>query len=273
MDKKKFADATKLLSTFGMSRNESSIYLLLLESGDMTALDISRRTGIVRTTVYRTLEKLQERGLVNEVIKENGRQFSANPYENLNLTLLDREQQLDSLQRNWTETLELFSNLIKEDIPRSKIEYYSGVEGLKQVTWNSSKARGGFRIFEISIMHEFLDYKFSQKFLRELVRNNIIVHQLTNISDYEEDTEVKEFVEKHWKLRYIDPKELPIEFEIVMYNDVYAMYDFTEKEPFCIEIYNERLVEMQSKLFDFVWENAKPMKFIGDQGKAVLADG
>jgi bisphosphoglycerate-independent phosphoglycerate mutase (AlkP superfamily) len=81
-------------------------------------------------------------------------------------------------------------------------------------------------------------------------------------------TKVEELVEKYWEARYIDPKKFEIKTEILIYNEVVAMYDF-RKEIFCVEIYNQNLAEMQKQLFEFIWNLAeKPI--IGRGGRTSL---
>ena len=77
-------------------------------------------------------------------------------------------------------------------------------------------------------------------------------------------------IEQFSQYRYIDPKKLTIEFEVLIYNNVYATYTYHNDAIFAVEIYNSQLAAMQKQLFDFVWNQAQPMRFIDARGATEL---
>ena len=50
------------LMLFGLSRQEATIYLCLLENGDLTGYEVAKLTGISRSNVYNGLASLAENG-------------------------------------------------------------------------------------------------------------------------------------------------------------------------------------------------------------------
>ena len=73
-----------------------------------------------------------------------------------------------------------------------------------------------------------------------------------------------------WECRYLDPKELDMNIEIVVYNNTVVMYQFKSKEIFCVEISNEDLAKTMKNLFDFVWLRARKMKKTDARGSVKL---
>jgi sugar-specific transcriptional regulator TrmB len=59
-----------LLYTLGLNDKEIEIYLFLNENGVQTVKQISDKTGINRTTTYRYLESLREKGLITWLIED-----------------------------------------------------------------------------------------------------------------------------------------------------------------------------------------------------------
>ena len=53
----------------GLTKNESKIYLTLLEIGPSHAGLISRKSGLHRRVVYDTLEMLTQKGLIGYILK------------------------------------------------------------------------------------------------------------------------------------------------------------------------------------------------------------
>jgi sugar-specific transcriptional regulator TrmB len=261
-----------LLGSFGLGDEESAVYLFLLEKGVKSALEISRGVKMGRTKVYRLLEMLTGKGLVSQKLDDMGFKFLANDYYQLEMLVKQKEADLENLRRTLPVVYDQLAGVVAESGEKSKVLYYHGIQGLSQVTWNSTRGDSeGLRIFEVAqSMTAFLDQKFSEKVRAELVRNKVFTRQLTNYSHLDACTKVRELV-KFWEVRYIDPKIMKIDFEYLVYNNVYATYNWSGEDKFCVEIYNDKLASTQKKLFDFIWSSARRMKFVGDCGEAVLA--
>lgn len=156
---------------------------------------------------------------------------------------------------------------------KSKVLYYTGIEGLEQITWNSTRAKDTLRIYEIGQdMTAFLDPTFSEKIRQELLENQVFTKQLTNKKNILPYTKIGELVKNFWEVRHIDSRELEMQFEGLIYNNVFCLYNFREKDQFCVEIYNEKLAQMQKQLFDFIWAKAKKLTILNDFGEAKLAE-
>src|SRR5260221_2498149 len=259
-----------LLAKFGLIEEEILLYLSLLEKSPQSALELSRGLNIGRTKIYRILDMLDDKGLVNVVVDEYGNKFEANSPKQLEVLLKEKEVELENIKK---ESESLFTELEKLKptlMGETKILYYKGVEGLKQVTWNTLRTKDDcFRIYEIKLMHTLFDLDFSAKARAEFVQRRILVHQLTNHDYLESFTKVTQHI-KDWTLKYIDPKELSIDVEVCIYNDVYVLYSYEKSNVFCVEIYNEKLAQMQKQIFDLIFKNATPMKILNDQGEAKL---
>ena len=53
------------LNYFGLSRQEATIYLCLLENGSMNGYEVAKDTGISRSNVYSGLASLSDKGAAN----------------------------------------------------------------------------------------------------------------------------------------------------------------------------------------------------------------
>lgn len=257
------------LLTFGLSEEESQVYLFLLKNGRSSALYIHKSLKIPRTKVYRLLNKLGDKGLVVEEVKGYGTKFVAESYEKLNEIIWGKEAELYSLKHEAPNLFNQLAQLTVADPKEYKILHYRGVEGLKQVTWNSTKAKDLFRIYEINNMHAFLDFEFSEKVRMKFLESKIKTHQLTNQKELDDYTEIPEVVE-YMDYRYISPEELEIIFEIAIYNDTLVMYSYEKHDIFCVELINPKLAKMQKQIFDLIWKDAKRMKKIGANGQAKI---
>ena len=257
------------LTKFGLSNEEVILYLELLQNNSLSALELSRKLNIGRTKVYRLIDILHEKGLVNIIVDDYGNKFEANSPKNLERVLTEKEAELESLKNESSALLNELEKLKPAMLGDTKILYYKGAEGLKQVTWNTLKSKEVFRIYEVNLMHAFLDHEFSEKVRTEFALRDIKVHQLTNHDYFDPFTKIAKHVQD-WTLKYIPTEKLNIKVESCLYNDVYALYSFEKDNVFCVEIYNQNLADMQKQIFDLIWELAKPMKILNNQGEAKL---
>jgi predicted DNA-binding transcriptional regulator len=255
----------------GVPRDEAVIYRYLLGKPPQAVLAVSRGLHIPRTRVYRLMDKLIARGLATQEVGEQGIRFAPADYRALELLLAERETELSSLKANFPSFLSQLSATAGTQAGKASIAYHTGLAGLKHVTWNSLDAAGDLFIIEKSDMTAFVDREFAEDMRREIARRQIMVWQLTTMPHYPEWTDVPECLD-WWKLRYIDPKELPVICEQLVYNDVYALYNWTDSEAFAVEIRNADVAAMQKRLFLYLFNHAAPMKLVGTRGEAVVAE-
>jgi sugar-specific transcriptional regulator TrmB len=261
-----------LLKPFGLDEDESHIYSILAEEGLLTALQVSRKSKISRTKVYRILDKLAGLGLVSQSVDEMGAKFMVGSPKEFEKLVIERQHEVDIMKEKMPIIFEQLEALqFSGNNKDSRILYYKGLEGLKQITWNSLKAKDELLTMEIKDMDAFLDHGFAEKMREELVKRKIKSKTITNQSHIDAWTNVKEITTKDfWEIKYINPNALEIKFEVLIYNDVYCMYSYEDNEIFCVEIYNEKLAKMQKQIFQFMWVNARPFVVLDSHGSAKL---
>lgn len=259
-----------LIKPFGLSEPEAKIYLFLLEEGSQTALTLSRELKMGRTRIYRLLDKLKEKQLILFEVEERGLKFEATHPSKLQHLVVEKKLEAHKLEKILPDVLFQLENNILKEKKKSKVVYYNGVEGLKQVNYNITKADKILRVFEVGHMEEFMPFDFAEKIRQEMVNNQIVTKDLTNKKTLTDFTQVNELIAKYDKFSYISPKKLKIQFETLIYNDVYATYSYQNQEIFCVEIYNQELAAMQKQLFDFIWDQARPLVYTSKFGAAKL---
>ncbi len=261
--------ACQRLADYGLQPEEAKIYLHLGQKGAQTALQMSRSLHLARTKVYRILDKLITKKLVSVQLGDMGKKFVANSYEQLKFLVTEKEVEAVRLREDLPETFKQLATLWGKGEGTSKVLYYTGLAGLEQVTWNSLNAKKELRIYEIGQdMNTFIAPKLSEKIRQELADRGITTLQLSNRQRIEPFTKVTRLPKEFWQVRYIDPQKLNMQFECLIYNNVFCLYQFFGADQFCVEIYNDKLAAMQKQLFDFIWDNAEKMKILNEWGEA-----
>lgn len=260
------------LQNYGLDEVEVKIYLFLLANASKTALQISRDLKLARTKVYRILDKLLEKNLIVTQLQSAGMRFLAESPNQLTLLFQDRATDFENLKSVHTGLVSQLQTLAGHyQKAGSEVKYYTGMNGLRQVTLNSVAAKKQLLIFELNQdMSRLVDYDLAEEARREFAARKTTIFQLTNLKKILPYTEVSALIKNFWKVRYLDPKDFKIEFEVLIYNDVYALYTYDRGEAFCIEIHNPQLAKMQRQLFKLAWKQAKPMNILNGFGAAEL---
>lgn len=258
---------TILLEPYGFSADEALVYLDLLANGMSSALTISRRTEISRTKVYRILDALLSKEMVIQTFDDRGFKFTASTPEKLQQLLESREGELASLKQGLPQVMETLERLSGYTQMGSKVLYYSGNKGLERVNFNMLRAEGELLSFEIETANAFLDTQKAEYMRRRIVEEGIHVRTITNAEHLAPHTKVKKLVTDFLDIRYIPQEDFPIKLEMFIYNDVYLIYNYTDNDVFCIEIYNQNLADMQRQLFEYLWKRAHKMEKIGEEGE------
>lgn len=115
-----------VLGDVGLSEGEIKVYLALLKLGSVQASKIKEETNLHRTTIYDFIEKLLNKGLINYVIRNNVKYYSATHPNKLLDFVMEKEENVREILPSLTRLAEIK----KEEI---KVEVYKGAEGFKVV--------------------------------------------------------------------------------------------------------------------------------------------
>jgi sugar-specific transcriptional regulator TrmB len=261
----------KSLYQFGLTHNESAVYLHLVSHGFQSVLAISRILQLPRTRIYRIIDKLMQKKLVVQKLDERGMKFGAADPARFKQLIQQKQLEVTELNKSYDTLFTQIQSLQNKQLPKTDVLYFSGKAGLQQITYNSTKAHGILRIYEgVNDMSAFMSQKLAEDFRRHFVENNVIVHQLTPFTTIDNHTENTDFTKAHMKIRYIDPTDITIGPDILIYDNVFALYQTQEDELIGIEMHNAAIATMQKQLFDFIWDKAIPMNFTSLHGSATI---
>lgn len=258
------------LTAFGLTLDESNTYLFLLKNGSLSPLELSRNLKISRSTVYNLCQSLVAKGLASATGKSYSTRYQANSYRQLEILVKQKKSEIQSLEDSLPPLLSQLAGISLNKFQDSQIIRYQGIEGLRQVTWNSTRAQDTLRVFEVASMAAFLDFDFSERVRLEFLRQHLKhSRQLSNQTQIPAWTNITDFVDI-WECRYLDPAEIKTQMEIIIYNDVVAMYQYQRQSIFCLEIYDQDLSDTLKQFYDFIWTRAKRMRLLNPRGATEL---
>lgn len=246
----------------GLAAEIADLYLALHTHGPQTISELSRNSGVERTRVYRLLNVLMASNLIEVESRYKRGVIKPAPIANLNILIARREQELKSLQ----DELGLIEQLLARNSlssPATRVQFYEGPEGLKQVFWNQTKSKTEC----LSILFENMQIKTDSRFFERWVEacNQAGLRFRSVFGDTfmqsQRNWYAKHSNERlaHWEGRRIDPAILTVTHSTILYDDVVAYFNWKDGGVFGVEIHNRDIASSQRQLFELLWQKAQPV--------------
>lgn len=218
----------KYLQEIGLSEKESQIYLALLQVDSESIQDISKKTGINRTTVYPVLESLNQKGLVSEVQDGKKTMYQAAPPERLE-TFVERQKVILSEHASrLKDVIPQIKSIQRATGERPIIKLFEGRDGAISAyedfyNFEKVKDRQGYFLFNHNILQDVFTEAERKKF-RE-IRLNKTVYPNTIYNNKDGDGA---FTSEGTRLR-IDGEKYPIKIDMTIIDDSLIITTLGEK--------------------------------------------
>jgi DNA-binding MarR family transcriptional regulator len=250
------------LAKLGLEAEVADLYMALHTHGPQHISSLARLANVERTRVYRLLDKLTKANLIETETHNKRIILRAAPITNLQILLSEREQEVRNLQEELMEIHQNMNELAK--MPHfTRVQFYRGPEGNKQMFWNQTKAKGE----NLAILYDTMQTRTSRVFFERWVRvcNERDMHFRGIVGDYflkdlqnwyakNENERIK-----NWEACYVPPEVFPINHSTVIYDDVTSHYNWKGGEVFGIEIYNQEIADAQRRVFEIIWQHGVPI--------------
>ncbi len=242
--------------SIGLTKGEAKVYLTLLKVGNTTSGRIINESRVSRSKVYDVLERLKQKGLAIEVIKENVKYFEAtDPKRILEYLQIKKEEIQNKIEKSQKLVNDL-NKLKSLHIEKQEARVYTGVEGLKTVyneileELEKGEEYLAFGIGKVEIQREEISSFFKNFHVRRAsnkVKARIIMQRETK-------KEMANFSElKYYQYRFTDVK-IPTNIAIWKDNILHSVW---EDNPLAFVIKSKQVAEKYKRYFDDVWKSSK----------------
>lgn len=239
------------LKNLGFTAKEVEIYTALLELQTASYTELARATGIKRTSLYTMVQRLQERGVV---------QYSVDTRK---LSPTTPDQLFTQLQANTLQFHKLIPQL--KELGRkqrsiSRIQFYSGVEGIKRAYLENEykdipkKDRVIRVLSDGATWEEFwkkADRNLTREYLQEAKKRYYRWQVLATGPEkgpYTSET-AREF---NVAIKLL-PDNYKTEFDMEIRLDQVIIADLKSEQPYAIKIISSELARALQNFFDFAW--------------------
>ncbi len=231
-----------ILEELGLTNSEAKIYLVLLEKGSSLAGNISRNTGIHRRSVYDSIERLIQKGLVSYIKKNNRKYFEAADPERLLEILHKKEEDIQ-------EVMPRLKGLQQMSEGKNETLFFRGKAALKTAFEDQLESKEIMAFGATPKANEIIPYYFPH-FNRNRAKKKIKTRLIFNEKD-----------KKNPYLKQIPTAEmkfLPVESEtgIYIYGKSVCIVGWKE-DPIAIIIREKQIAEGFKNYFEHLWKTAK----------------
>jgi sugar-specific transcriptional regulator TrmB len=263
-----FSYIRKELEKFGISPNQAQIYLLLVHHKEVRIQEIVKLSQIPRSTVYECLKRLFELGIAEEVVGDAYK--TIRPYS-IGAMRHGLDEQMFQLKRLTSDLENLEKTLTLSDFTNSSnqtsVRYYKDRSGARQLYWNTLKAKSTVYVYSDWGRGRYVGMKFYENFVAESRQRNIREKVLINLK-----TSTLESIRKFSypgssisrtridDIRVINKKDMLIQGDTLIYDDIYAQVYLKNVEINGFEIQSKLFTETQRSIFETLWKMGRPIE-------------
>lgn len=240
----------------------AQMYISLHTYGPQSLSELARRSGVERTRIYRLMDTLKSSSLIETEQQYKRTILHAAPLTNLEVLISKKEQEVKELH---SELHALHQSLgqASNDSALTKVQYYQGSEGVKQMLWNQTKSSSE----NLSVLYENIQMRTKLAYFERWVQTcntkglsfrGIIGDNFIKSQQAWYGSNANERLQR-WEARYIAPELYAITHSMVLYDDIIAYYNWKDGEVFGIEIRNHEIAAAQRQLFEIIWNQAQPV--------------
>ncbi len=246
----------QVLTNLGLQDKEPDIYLTLLKTpGAQPASVIANRASLNRTTTYKTLVKLVNKGLVTKTQRHGATCFFAEDPENRLKVLIDeRQRQLGEMNQAMLETLPLLTMNDEDADSLPRVRYYEGIEGIKQIYEAVLKTeKDVYRYGDITKIYEALGI-YTDEYIKKRNEMGITTHAIMPLYEDGRDKPKKNSKERR-EVLYIPQKLFPIDGEVRIFGNKVAIISLRKESPIGVILESETIAKMFLSIFMLTWKN------------------
>ncbi len=244
-----------ILEKVGLTRQESRVYVALLELQEAKAGALCRFTKIASSNIYNILDSLMKKGIVSYRVENNIKVFIPSPPEVLNELFLEKQKNLDRERREIAELIHSLKKRKVKEEPYSNYKYYQGISGLKSMWYEINSIMSKENIIKIHTAKKG-SYERLVGFYTEHHRSR----QKKKVEEWliypKEDLELAKKRKREFKRTIIKFLDLKNDAEWGIVKDNFFMQYAISKKPHGFLIKDKIFAKTFEEVFDRLWNIA-----------------
>jgi sugar-specific transcriptional regulator TrmB len=240
----------EIIKNLGLSEKASKLYLASIELGEASVQELSKTSGLKRTTIYYTLDELKKAGAIVETERNKKTYFipesPRNVLKRVKERLWDFEQSLEEIE---SKKHAVFN--------KPRLYFLYGSMGFKQI-WDMIFAQKDKEFRIITEAGHFTDFVREKYILDEIIKTKkklgISSKQLIQDSELARQIVAKDKQENRQSKIISSRYKIPFT-EVICQNFVAFISPRWDDTLFVVE--NEAFAQTRRSVFDVTWDNLK----------------
>jgi len=247
---------TKQLTQLGLEKEEAQIYLYLIENGPSTFLEVSKGTNINRSKIYRNIDELTKKGLLELSHTKWSKKLIPVEPDTLETFVKKKEDEAFNNRRIFDELVSELSYSGKKINEKFIIKTYKNADGLQEMLWNQLDTQEKIiYTFTIANIDSFTSKKFANLYRKEASKTTIFHKELANekrLANTKAYATAPLWETVH-EFRHLSRELLDITHNLSLYDDKIAIISWNDNQYFGVEIQNKLLAKMFKQVFEVFW--------------------
>jgi|GEM_PF-6689248 len=240
------------LHSFNLDEKETLIYKVCLQYGAQSAGQLAHNTGIKRPSVYVILDRLIDKGFIQEDLGENTKLFRATSPREV-LTLLQNQEDLFKRQvSQWEEIIPELEAIQKKEFQAPRVKFFRGEDSMARTYEEALESPVWSGIVNPTNVTDYFEeyfWKIAETLSQPGKDSRDIVVDCALGREYKERYE-----NDYLKIKLISP-ERQIMSDTIILKDKFFLMSFEEHEMLALDVESPAIVHSQQLMFDALWSS------------------
>ena len=245
------------LHHIGLSKDQSAVYLYLLQNGMLSAAMLSKRLGITRTLVYKILDDLEKLQIVTKDDLFKVTRFKAeHPYT---LRKIGERKKIEAEELSQRIETSIFPLISEFNLQSSKpaVHFMEGLAGVSQTLEDSLTAQETIYSYVDSetLDSEVLDIdeQYVKKRLKKGIAKKILMAKTDQSAEYARNNQ-----SELTQIRLIESENIPHFFSVMyMYDKKVSYITYKDSTFSSVLMHDASIYTMQRFVFEAMWRCAE----------------
>ena len=255
---------SQILIKFGLTENESEVYLGFLKYGKSTAAELARKISMDKSSTYRAVENLESRALLIKHPRKRGTTYEAANPDTLKNLYDSRVIELASQRK----MLSKFIRELKKEQSKTQRSTYIVVErGIPALQFRMDEALNSKEKLireQFRTDHRFFENKAHVRFVinhaKRRFKKGVYLRQLEYFEDPKWDIFDDVMVDQklYKKEIRIIPSELEDKNSFRIWDDTINIVSYDDKGDFIVITIKDKFVtQLMKTMYDFIWRRSR----------------
>ncbi|MBI2573627.1 hypothetical protein HYV86_07215 [Candidatus Woesearchaeota archaeon] len=246
------------LIELGLTKNEAKIYLILIRSNDLSASEVTSKTGIHRRNVYDAIDRLLEKGLITQTEINKTKRFNA----------VDPKHLRDMVKAQQIHVENIVPQLSAQfaQVERNNcVRLYKGIAGVRASFTDSLNMIGKGEDYWAAGCIDmpklaggpFMEQFHAQKISKQIKNRLIFNHEAQNRA-------LTFLGRKNYAVRVL-PQGHVLPVQTAVYGKEIVCQILIHQEPFVIQTIDKDFATNFRRYFEILWEISTPIERLKKQ--------